>query len=117
VRARWKPPGLLKDVPAEPRARVYAAFDVHALYRAEMNQATITATITDATPQLIRELLTDPRTDHDTDAPRTNSATAAITSKRFTFTAGGRRAAPEPSVSGRAVLVVHRRPAEVVRRW
>ena len=66
--------------PADLRARVYAAFDVHALYRAEMNQATITAKITDATPQLIQALLEDPRTDHDTHDPaRKNPPISAIT--------------------------------------
>jgi site-specific DNA recombinase len=71
---------LLCDAPADLRARIYAAFDVHALYRAGMNQATITAKITDATPQLIQALLDDPRTDHDTHAPaRTNPANSALT--------------------------------------
>jgi hypothetical protein len=45
-------PGLLAGVPAELRARIYAAFQVHALYRAQQHQATITATITDQTPAL-----------------------------------------------------------------
>ena len=75
-------PELLDAMPAELRARVYAVFDVHALYRADQHQATITATITDATPQLIRDLLTDPRTDHDTAAEnRTNSPKAPIIAK------------------------------------
>ena len=46
-------PGLLASAPAELRARIYAAFQVHALYRAQQHQATITATITDQTPGLI----------------------------------------------------------------
>jgi site-specific DNA recombinase len=70
---------LLADAPAELRARIYAAFQVHALYRAQPHQATITATITDATPALIAALLTDPRTDHDTAGPaRKNPAIAPI---------------------------------------
>uniref|UniRef100_UPI0026144134 hypothetical protein n=1 Tax=Trebonia sp. TaxID=2767075 RepID=UPI0026144134 len=48
---------------------IYAAFQVHALYRAEPRQATITATITDQTPGIIQALLDDPRTDHDTADP------------------------------------------------
>jgi len=65
--------------PTDLRARVYAAFDVHALYRAEMNQATITAKVTDATPQLTQALLDDLRTDHDTHGPaRTNPAISAV---------------------------------------
>jgi hypothetical protein len=44
-----------------------------------MHQATITATITDATPGIITALLLDARTDHDTHAPgRKNPAKAAI---------------------------------------
>ncbi len=59
-------PGLLDQAPDHIRARVYAAFQVHALYRAQPRQATITATITDQTPGVIQALLGDPRTDHDT---------------------------------------------------
>jgi hypothetical protein len=70
---------LLLEAPTDLRARVYAAFDVHALYRAEMNQATITAKVTDATPQLTQALLDDLRTDHDTHGPaRTNPAISAV---------------------------------------
>jgi hypothetical protein len=70
---------LLHEAPADLRARIYAAFDVHALYRADKNQATITAKITDATPQLIQALLDNPRTDHDTHDPaRTNLPISAI---------------------------------------
>ena len=72
-------PGLLAGAPAELRARIYAAFRVHALYRARQHQATITATITDQTPGIIRALITDARTDHDTAHPeRTNPSIAAI---------------------------------------
>jgi hypothetical protein len=70
--------GLLSDMPAELRAKLYAAFDVHALFRAHKNQATIRATITDTTPGIIAALLADPRTDDDTAAPRKNSPNAAI---------------------------------------
>jgi len=72
-------PGLLAGAPAELRARIYAAFQVHALYRARQHQATITATITDQTPGIIAALLADARTDHDTANPeRTNPAGAAM---------------------------------------
>jgi hypothetical protein len=72
-------PALLADAPEEIRAHIYAAFQVHALYRAQPHQATITATITDQTPGIIAALVTDPRTDHDTaDPARKNSPTAAI---------------------------------------
>jgi DNA invertase Pin-like site-specific DNA recombinase len=72
---------LLDDAPAELLAQVYAAFQVHALYRAEQKQATIWATITDATPDIIQALLDDTRTDHDT--TRTNPPMPAITGKSF----------------------------------
>jgi hypothetical protein len=55
-------PELLDGAPAELRGRIYAAFQVHALYRAPQHQATITATVTDQTPGLIAALLDDPRT-------------------------------------------------------
>ena len=72
-------PGLLARAPAELRARVYAAFQVHALYRAAPHQATITATITSQTPALIDALTADPRTDHDTAHPaHTNPPIPAI---------------------------------------
>ena len=52
---------------------------MHALYRAQQHQATITATVTDQTPQIIHALIADPRTDHDTAHPeRTNPPIAAI---------------------------------------
>jgi len=72
-------PALLTHAPADLRARVYAAFQIHALYRAQPHQATITATITDQTQALIQALLDDPRTDHDTAHPaHTNSPIAAM---------------------------------------
>jgi hypothetical protein len=45
---------------------MYAAFDIQALYRQHMKQATIWATITDDTPGTVAALLSDPRTDSDT---------------------------------------------------
>ena len=78
-------PELLDRAPAELRARIYAAFQVHALYRAQQHQATITATVTDQTPGLIAALLDDPRTDHDTANPeRTNLPITAIRT-RFSY--------------------------------
>jgi site-specific DNA recombinase len=77
---------LLADAPPELRARLYAAFQVHVLYRAAMHQATIRATITDATPAIIQALLNDARTDHDTHNPaRRNLPKAAITGFSFTI--------------------------------
>jgi hypothetical protein len=56
----------LTDAPARVKTMLYAAFDIQALYRQPMKQATIWATITDTTPGTIAALLTDPRTDSDT---------------------------------------------------
>ena len=84
-------PGLLAGAPAELRARIYATFQVHALYRAKQHQATITATITDQTPGIIQALIADSRTDHDTANPeRTNPPIAAIRILFFRDHAEGR---------------------------
>jgi hypothetical protein len=58
--------GLLNHAPNEIREALYAALDIHATYRADQNQATIRATITDTTPGIIAALLADPRTGADT---------------------------------------------------
>ncbi len=59
-------PDLISQAPAHLLERLYDAFDIQILYRDDKQQATIWATITDATPQTIHNLTTDPRTDHDT---------------------------------------------------
>jgi hypothetical protein len=59
----------LAEAPDHIRERLYAALDIQALYRHDKKQVTIWATITDATPHAIRQLLTDPRTDNDTTTP------------------------------------------------
>jgi hypothetical protein len=50
----------LTDAPEHVKAGLYNAFDIHALYRQPMKQATIWATITDDTPGTIAALVTDP---------------------------------------------------------
>ena len=58
---------------------MYAAFQVHALYRAQPHQATIN----DQTPGIIAALTTDPRTDHDTaDPPNVKLADCRYTSAK-----------------------------------
>jgi len=57
---------ILTEAPAALTERLLDAFDVQAVYNRDKNQATIHATLTDATPQAIRDLLTDPRADHNT---------------------------------------------------
>jgi len=65
--------GLLAQAPAPIRETIAAAFDIQCVYRPDQKQATVIATITDATPGIITALLTDPRTDprtdHDSNAP------------------------------------------------
>ena len=46
--------------------RLLDVFDTQAVYNRDKDQVTIHATLTDATPQAIRDLLTDPRADHNT---------------------------------------------------
>jgi hypothetical protein len=92
-------PALLADAPAELRARIYAAFQVHALYRAEPDQATITATITDQTPGIIAALIADSRTDHDTaDPERTNPPATAIKCFSYVIMLGA-----TPALSGQGL--------------
>lgn len=57
---------LINQAPSHIMAALYEAFDIQILYRPDQHQATIWATLTTATPQTIKDLLTDPRTDHDT---------------------------------------------------
>jgi hypothetical protein len=54
--------GILNQAPEEIREALYAALDVHCTYRADKNQVTIRATITDSTPGIVAALLADPRT-------------------------------------------------------
>lgn len=57
---------VLTDAPARLIEQLLAAFDIQALYSKDTHQATIWATLTDATPRAINALLTDPRTGSDT---------------------------------------------------
>ena len=49
-------------------------FNVQAVYNNDLHQVTIHATITDATPEAITGLLTDPRADHNTASPAATPA-------------------------------------------
>ena len=57
---------ILTSAPAALTERLLAAFDVKATYNRDKHQVTIHATITDATPQAVLDLLSDPRADHNT---------------------------------------------------
>jgi len=61
-------PGLLNEAPAAVRQAIYAAFDIHCLYRQDQGQVTIWATITATTPGIIQALINDPRTGTSTSA-------------------------------------------------
>jgi hypothetical protein len=65
---------IVSAAPDRIKEAIYAAFDIHALYRHDQHQVTIWATITPATPATIA-LITDPRTDSDTQ-PDTPPASA-----------------------------------------
>ena len=56
---------ILTSAPAALTERLLAAFDIQAVYNRDKHQATIHATITEATPQAVLDLLTDPRADHN----------------------------------------------------
>ena len=60
---------ILTGAPPALTEQLLDAFDIQATYNRDKHQATIHATITDATPQTIRDLLTDPRADHNTPLP------------------------------------------------
>ena len=53
---------------------IAAAFDIQCVYRPEIKQAIIVLTITDTTPGIIDAILTDPRTDHGSDAATSTAA-------------------------------------------
>jgi hypothetical protein len=59
-------PGLLARAPDHVRTALYAALDLHCTYRADQNQVTICAAITDTTPGIVAALTGDPRTDEGT---------------------------------------------------
>jgi hypothetical protein len=75
---------ILTAAPDRIKEAICAAFDIHALYRKDLHQVTIWATITPAAPGTIQALINDPRTDHDTHpgtVPEPAEATAAAWSQ------------------------------------
>jgi len=56
---------IVTAAPDRIKEAIYAAFDIHTLYRHDQHQVTIWATITPATPATIAALIEDPRTDSD----------------------------------------------------
>lgn len=58
--------GVFAQAPTRIQEALLTAFDIHALYRNDMHQVTIWASLTDDTPRTIAALLDDPRRDSDT---------------------------------------------------
>jgi len=56
---------VLPGAPDKIKTLLLDAFDIQAIYRKDMHQVTIYATLTDATPDTVKLLLEDPRTDSD----------------------------------------------------
>jgi hypothetical protein len=56
---------IITNAPGTLIERLLAIFDVNAVYNRDKHQLTIHATITNATPQALRDLLLDPRADHN----------------------------------------------------
>ena len=57
---------VFTDAPDRIKALLLTAFDIQALYRPELNQVTIWASITEDTPRTVDALQDDPRTNSDT---------------------------------------------------
>jgi DNA invertase Pin-like site-specific DNA recombinase len=55
-------PGILPDLPAKLRRRLYQAFDLQLLYKHETSQVTIRATITTSTPATVAAIIHDSQT-------------------------------------------------------
>jgi len=66
---------ILTGAPPALTERLLDAFDVQAVYNRDKHHVTIHATITGATPQALRDLLADPRADHNT-PPASDPGTA-----------------------------------------
>ena len=67
---------ILTEAPAALTERLLDAFDMQAVYNRDKDQVTIHATLTDSTPQAIKDLLTDPRADHNTPLPSQPATTS-----------------------------------------
>jgi hypothetical protein len=60
---------IVTNAPEVLIEKLLAIFDLSAVYNRDKHQLTIHATITSATPQALRDLLTDPRADHNQQTP------------------------------------------------
>ena len=100
---------ILTGAPPALTEQLLDAFDIQATYNRDKHQATIHATITDATPQAIRDLLTDPRADHNTPPP---SQPGTAHQDHVSHLAGHTGSSPRASTAPRANTVSCR-----ARRW
>jgi len=94
---------VLTCAPAALTERLLAAFDIQAIYNRDKHQVTIHATITDATPQAIQDLLTDPRADHNRQpAPPPASGPAPAHQDHVAHLTGHTGSSPRASTANRA---------------
>jgi len=89
---------ILTSAPAGLTERLLAAFDIQAVYNGDKHQATIHATITNVTPQTIRDLLADPRADHNTPLP---SEPGTATQHHVSHSTGHTGSSPRANTGGR----------------
>jgi hypothetical protein len=85
--------------------KLLAVFDIKAVYNRDKYQVTIHATITDATPRAVIDLLTGPRADHNT-APGPPPALdpGPVTHDHVGHLAGDTGSSPGPVLGGRRAL-------------
>jgi hypothetical protein len=87
---------------SQTAAVVLAAFDIQAVYNRDKHQVTIHATITDATPQAVLDLLTDPRADHSRQpAPQPASSLAPAPQDHVAHLTGHTGSSPRANTSVR----------------
>ncbi len=86
---------ILSDAPAALVERLLSIFDVSAVYNRDKHQVTIHATITDATPQAIIDLMTGPRADHNREPA---AGTAPALQDQFSHLAGHTGSSPRVMV-------------------
>ena len=105
---------IVTNAPAPLIEKLLAIFDLNAVYNRDKHQLTIHATITGATPQAIRDLLLDPRADHNqpasqpgpTGQDQVSHPAGPTGSSPRTVTAAPRRAVRTADTEGRRTLAV-----------
>ena len=93
---------ILTGAPAALTERLLAAFDIKAIYNRDKHQVTIHATLTDATPQAVLDLLSDPRADHNRQ-PAPQPASAPAPQDHVAHLTGHTGSSPRASTAQRGV--------------